>query len=164
VVETMPVASQSAFKGAVMQALAHGLAKAAMFASAGAVILSTHSDEIGKLGGVSSHLPVTVFAFGLAGVTLMGLPPSSGFLAKWLLIDGAISAGQWGWIVIIISGGLLTAAYVFKVLRHAFVRADQSEVFLPLSPLIEWSAFFLAAASVALGFGGSFIITLLGPT
>lgn len=163
-VQSMPLGAQSAFQGVVLQALAHGLAKAAMFAAAGAVILSTDSDEIAKLGGVSSHLPVTLFTFGMAGVTLMGLPPSSGFLAKWLLIDGALSSGEWAWVVVIISGGLFTAAYVFKVLRHAFVQVEQSKIFRPLPAMIEWPAFFLAAASLALGLGGNFLLGILGGT
>ncbi|MDQ9171610.1 proton-conducting transporter membrane subunit [Oxalobacteraceae bacterium R-40] len=163
-VQSMPLDTQSAFQGVVLQALAHGLAKAAMFAAAGALILSTDSDEIAQLGGVSSHLPMPLFTFGLAGVTLMGLPPTSGFLAKWLLIDGALSSGQWAWIVIIISGGLFTAAYVFKVLRHAFVQVGQSKFFRPLPAMIEWPAFFLAVASVGLGLGGNVILKILGNT
>lgn len=159
---TPPEAAQSAVQGVAMQALAHGLAKAAMFAAAGAVILSIDGDDIEHLGGISSRLPLTLFSFALAGVTLMGLPPSSGFLAKWLLIDGAISSGQWIWVVVMIAGGLLTAAYVFKVLRNAFLQAEQSAHFRKLPRMVEWPAFFLAVASLALGFGGNQVLYLLG--
>ncbi len=155
-------AAQSALQGVTMQALAHGLAKAAMFGAAGAVLLSTDRDEIAHLGGVSSHLPLTLFTFALAGVTLMGLPPSAGFLAKWLLIDGAIASGQWGWLVVMIGGGLLTAAYVFKVLRHAFLRVEQSPTFRPVPRMMEWPAFGLALASVLLGLWSGDVLHLLG--
>jgi formate hydrogenlyase subunit 3/multisubunit Na+/H+ antiporter MnhD subunit len=160
--QTTPEAAQSAMQGTLMQVLAHGLAKAAMFTAAGALTLSTGHDEIERLGGIAVHLPLTVFAFALAGVTLMGLPPSAGFLAKWLLFDSAIAARQWAWVAVLIAGGLLTAAYVFKVLRHAFVRTEQSTTFQPISPLLEWPAFLLAVASLALGLRASEVLTLLG--
>jgi multicomponent Na+:H+ antiporter subunit D len=158
---TSPEAVQSALQGVTLQAVAHGLAKAAMFAAAGAVILSAGHDEIAKLAGISGRLPVTLFAFALAGVTLMGLPPSLGFLAKWLLIDSAISSGQWFWIVVMIAGGLFTAAYVFKVLRHAFLGAEANLAFQLLPRMAEWPALLLALASLLVGFAGVETVNLL---
>lgn len=155
-------AAQSAFQGAVLQVLAHGMAKAAMFAAAGAMILSIGRDNIAQLAGISSRLPLTLFTFALAGVTLMGLPPSAGFLAKWLLIDAAISSGQWGWIVVMITGGLLTAAYVFKVLRHAFLPIAPGAVLRPLPRMLEWPPFLLACGSLLLGVRASDVLHLLG--
>ena len=160
VTQTPPETVQSATQGVVMQIFAHGLAKAAMFAAAGAVILSTGHDEIAHLGGISSRLPLTLFTFSMAGVTLMGLPPSSGFLAKWLLIDAAISSRQWGLILVMIVGGLLTAAYVFKVLRHAFLKAEQSTTFRRLPRMLEWPAFILALASLLLGLRAGDLVNL----
>lgn len=160
--QTTSGAAHSAFQGALMQVLAHGTAKAAMFAAAGAMILSAESEDIADLAGVSGHQPLSVFAFALAGVSLMGLPPSAGFLAKWLLIDAAIGSGQWGWIAVMIAGGLLTAAYVFKVLRHAFLRSDRVSVYRPLPRMLEWPAFLLAIASLALGLRATDLLQLLG--
>lgn len=162
VTQVGPEAAERAWQGMVMQVFAHGLAKAAMFAAVGAVMVSTGHDDITHLGGVSGHLPVPLFTFGLAGVTLMGLPPSAGFIAKWLLIDSAIQSGQWAWVVVMIAGGLLTAAYVFKVLRHAFLRADQSWHFEPLHWCLEYPALVLALASLALGLRASELLQLVG--
>lgn len=162
VTQTAPAAAQSALQGVTLQVLAHGLAKAAMFAAAGAVILSTGHDRIMQLGGIAAHLPVSVFTLAIAGVSLMGLPPSAGFLAKWLLIDSAIGSGQWWWIVVMIAGGLLTAAYVFKVLRCAFLRAEQSEHYRRVPRLVEWPGFVLALASLALGLRATELLNLLG--
>ncbi|MDP2252611.1 MAG: proton-conducting transporter membrane subunit, partial [Thiobacillus sp.] len=120
-------AADSAVQGGVMQAVAHGLAKAAMFAAAGSMIVATGRDDIGRLGGVGARLPLTLFSFGLAGVTLMGLPPSGGFSAKWLLLMAALESGQWWWVAVMIAGGLLTAAYVFKVLRRAFLPVAEGD-------------------------------------
>lgn len=162
VTQTSPEAAQSALQGVTMQAVAHGLAKSAMFAAAGAVILSTGHDNIDHLGGISRRLPLTLFTFALAGVTLMGLPPSAGFIAKWLLIDGAIASRQWGWIVVMIVGGLFSAAYVFKVLRHAFLHVEQSVTFHALPRMVEWPAFLLAIASLALGVRAGDVLNLVG--
>ena len=150
-----------ALQAGVMQAIAHGLAKAAMFAAAGVLMLATGRDTLAGLAGVAGRVPVTLFAFGLAGVTLMGLPPSGGFLAKWLLIEAALSHGQWGWVAVVIGGGLLAAAYVFKVLRQAFLLAPEDSRFHPVPRSMEWAAFVLAAASVVLGLRGVEFMELL---
>lgn len=156
-----PGAAHSALQGAFMQALAHGMAKAAMFAAAGAMIVAAGRDEIAQLGGIAQRLPLTLFAFGLAGVTLMGLPPSAGFVAKWLLIDAAIAAGQWGWVALLVAGGLLSAAYVFKVLRHAFVATAAAAPLHPVPRMLEWPALALACGSVALGLRATEVLALL---
>lgn len=150
-----------ALQAGVMQALAHGLAKAAMFAAVGVLMLATGRDTLDGLAGVAGRVPVTLFAFGLAGVTLMGLPPSGGFLAKWLLIDAALHHGQYGWVAVVIGGGLLAAAYVFKVLRQAFLLAPADSRFHPVPRAMEWTAFALAAASVLLGLRGVELMNLL---
>lgn len=151
-----------ALQAGVMQALAHGLAKAAMFAAAGVLMLATGRDTLEGLAGVAHRVPLTLFAFGLAGVTLMGLPPSGGFLAKWLLIDAALHHGQWPWVVVVIGGGLLAAAYVFKVLRQAFLLAPADSRFHPVPRTMEWTAFALAIASVVLGLRGVELVRLAG--
>ncbi len=156
-----PDAAESAVQGGVMQAVAHGLAKAAMFAAAGSMIVATGRDDIGRLGGVGAHLPLTLFSFGLAGVTLMGLPPSGGFSAKWLLLRAALETGQWWWVAVMIAGGLLTAAYVFKVLRRAFLPVASGDRVTRVPRTLEFSAFALALAAILLGLFGAPLLALL---
>ncbi len=147
-----------------MQVVAHGLAKAAMFAAVGVLIQVTGRDTVADVAGVAARLPVTLFAFGLAGITLMGLPPSGGFLAKWMLIDAALLHGRWDLVIVILAGGLLAAAYVFRVLRQAFLLPHSGErrrvERRPVATL-EWTAFALAAASVLVGLRGMEIVRLL---
>lgn len=156
-----PETAASALQGGVMQAVAHGLAKAAMFAAAGSMIVAVGRDEISRLGGVGAQLPLTLFTFGMAGVTLMGLPPSAGFSAKWLLLMAAVESGQWWWAAVMILGGLLSAAYVFKVLRRAFLPVAEGDRMTPVPRVLEWSAFALALASIVLGLHGSPLLELL---
>jgi formate hydrogenlyase subunit 3/multisubunit Na+/H+ antiporter MnhD subunit len=153
-----------ALQAGVLQACAHGLAKAAMFIAAGTLIKVSGSQRVLGVAGAAAHLPVTLFAFALAGVTLMGLPPSGGFLAKWLLIDAALRAGQIWLVLVVLAGGLLAGIYVFRVLRLAFrVATAHEDIPKPQRPAaaLEWTAFALALASVLLGLFAAPIFSLL---
>jgi len=156
------LAAPGALQAGVMQVFAHGLAKAGMFAAAGVLIKATGQDTVAGLAGAVERLPVTMFAFALSGMTLMGLPPSSGFLAKWQIIEAALAQGHWIIAVVVLAGGLLAAVYVFRVLRQAFLLKPASVALAPVPRTLEWSAFALAAASVLLGLRGVELMQLLG--
>jgi formate hydrogenlyase subunit 3/multisubunit Na+/H+ antiporter MnhD subunit len=111
--------SSGAMSGGMLQAISHALAKAAMFMAAGLIYTVLGHDRVGDLRGVGQALPMTVAAFAFAGASLVGLPPSGGFLAKWLLISAAVVSAQWWWALVMLVGGLLTAAYVFLVVVRA---------------------------------------------
>jgi formate hydrogenlyase subunit 3/multisubunit Na+/H+ antiporter MnhD subunit len=108
--------SQSAQEGAILLALSHGLAKASMFLSAGLLIYQNKSDHLNHLQGAISHAPLVGFSFALSAVTLMGLPPSLGFFAKWLLLMSAFEGGDYVVAAIFILGGIGAAAYLFRVM------------------------------------------------
>jgi multicomponent Na+:H+ antiporter subunit D len=147
-----------ALEGGVLQLLAHGLAKAAMFLAAGSLVLSAGRDDLAALRGAAVRQPLAVFAFGLAGASLIGLPPSAGFAAKWQLLRAALESGQWWWALVLIAGGLLTAAYVFRVLRQAFLPPPEDNDARPLSALLTIAPFALALAAAT---GGLFAAALL---
>lgn len=109
----------TALAGGLLQAVSHAFAKAAMFMAAGLVYAGLGHDRVGDLAGAARALPMTVLAFALAGVSLIGLPPSGGFWAKWLLLTAAVEAGQWVWAAVMVTGGLLTTGYVVLVLVRA---------------------------------------------
>lgn len=115
--EAQPWAN-GAWSGAVFHALAHAFAKAAMFLAAGAMILSAGDDRLGSMAGLGKSVPVASFAFGLAAVSLMGLPPSGGFLAKYLMLKAAFASGEVWWAAVLVGGGLLAAVYLFRPLNE----------------------------------------------
>jgi formate hydrogenlyase subunit 3/multisubunit Na+/H+ antiporter MnhD subunit len=82
-------------------------------------------DRIAEINGVARALPVTVWAFALGGVTLIGLPPSGGFLAKCLLLAATVTTGQWWYAVAILTGGLLTSGYMVLFLSRAMAPARE---------------------------------------
>jgi formate hydrogenlyase subunit 3/multisubunit Na+/H+ antiporter MnhD subunit len=144
-----------AWNGGVYQILSHALAKGAMFLAAGNISYAVARDSIPAISGIAPRLPVSFVAFGLGGLSLAGLPPTGGFLAKWLLIRSAVEDGQWAWAVLLAVGGLLSAAYVLLVLRHGLgVASDAPGEFRPVPRQMEWAAMALALAAVLLGLRG----------
>jgi formate hydrogenlyase subunit 3/multisubunit Na+/H+ antiporter MnhD subunit len=118
-----PLATQhhgaQAVTGGLLQAVSHATAKAAMFLAAGLIYSTLGHDRMADLRGTAQALPMTITAFALAGAALIGLPPSGGFLAKWLLMSAALATGQWWWALVMLLGGLLTSVYVFMVVVRA---------------------------------------------
>jgi formate hydrogenlyase subunit 3/multisubunit Na+/H+ antiporter MnhD subunit len=119
-VVTDPTARADLIAAAVLPALTHRLAKPGLFLSAGLLQKAAGHDRIDELGPAIQALPAVTLAVALAGVALIGLPPSGTFLSKWILLSQAIDSGQWWWVPVIMAGTLLAAAYVFRVLAGAF--------------------------------------------
>ena len=133
--EAQPWAA-SAWSGGVLHGLAHGLAKAAMFLAAGTMMLAAGDDRIGNMAGLGKAVPVASFAFALSAISLMGLPPSGGFLAKYLMLTASFAGGQWWWGAVLVVGGLLAAVYLFRPLNE-LMRTRDAEA-MPLKR-VHWS-------------------------
>ena len=164
-----PLASQASFlgmsqarDGVLLLVTSHALAKAAMFLAAGNLIASLGRDAVAGLAGISRFQPLSLFSFGLAGVTLMGLPPTGAFAAKWLLLQSALASGQWHWAAVLALGSLATAAYVFRIFRESFLEGPQVDVFNHPSRGMEAAPMLLALASVLMGLLGAAPLRLLG--
>jgi len=142
----------SAWSAVIYLMLSHALAKAAMFMAAGNLLCFGGHDRITDLDRVVQRLPLTAGAFALAGVSIMGLPPSGGFIGKWLLLEAALLQGRWDLVVVMILGGLLAAGYIFKVLGYAFTQADISHESKAVPASMEWAALLLACGAILLGF------------
>ena len=145
-------AGVSAWNAVIYLALSHALAKAAMFLTAGNLLHFGGHDRIADLDRVVQRLPLTASAFALAGVSIMGLPPSGGFIGKWLMLEAALVQGRWDIVAVMIIGGLLAAGYIFKVLGHAFTPALLSHEPKTVPAGMEWAALLLAIGAILLGF------------
>ncbi|MGD8558544.1 MAG: proton-conducting transporter membrane subunit [Gammaproteobacteria bacterium] len=141
----------AAMSGAVYLMVSHALAKAAMFTSAGTIMKVAGHDRLKDLGGTSQRYPITVFTIAIAGVSLIGLPPSGGFMGKWQLLNAAFVSGQWWWVIILLLGSLLAAAYIFRVIAHAFSHLDNLPPRKTLDWRLEWPALFIATIALILG-------------
>jgi multicomponent Na+:H+ antiporter subunit D len=154
--------SADAWTGGIYHALSHAVAKAAMFLAAGSMTYAVARDAIPSISGIAHRLPMTFLAFGLGGLSLAGIPPSGGFVAKWLLLRSAAAAGQWGWALLVALGGLLTVAYVLMVLRYALDRTEAPPRFRPVPRRMEWTALGLAIVAVLMGIRAGDVLLLLG--
>jgi multicomponent Na+:H+ antiporter subunit D len=137
--------------GSIYQAISHGFSKAAMFLAAGVIVNAAGSDQLNSLRDIAGRLPLTTFAFALAGVSLIGLPPSGGFVAKWMLLKAIIASGQWWWIPVVVAGSLLTAGYVFLMIRWAFKPAVGQLPLKPVSITLQLVPLVLALLAVSIG-------------
>jgi len=144
--------SAPAVSGGMLQAISHATAKAAMFMAAGLIYSTLGHDRVADLRGAARALPMTLVAFALGGASLIGLPPSGGFLAKWMLLSAAIATAQWWWALVMLVGGLLTSAYVFMVVVRAMRPAEPGWTPKKLVPRYQQLAVLaLAVCSFVLG-------------
>jgi formate hydrogenlyase subunit 3/multisubunit Na+/H+ antiporter MnhD subunit len=146
------VARDAALAGLVLMALAHGFAKSALFLSAGIIQHHGGHDRIAEMHSTVQALPATSFTMALAGVVLIGLPPSGAFLGKWELISGSVYTGQWLIVVVVSIGSMLAAVYVFRLISRGFGTSPYPKRTV-LIEREEIPALVLAIFAVVLGLG-----------
>ncbi len=172
-VDASPAAQESAalaFQGTFVLLLAHGLAKAAMFTAAGVLVTSHGTDELSALRGATERNPRAIIAFGVAGVSLAGLPPTLAFTGKWQMLTATVESGQWWWSVVLLGGGVLTMAYTVRVVAIALQSTEVSEeketpdrehTWTPPPLRMDLVCLALVVSVVALGFQSSPLLELL---
>ncbi|PAU81932.1 hydrogenase 4 subunit B [Halovibrio salipaludis] len=148
--------------GVFVFVLNHALAKAALFMAAGNLIRAMGAGGVRDLGGTGQRIPVSLLSFGLAGVAIMGLPPSGGFAAKWLLLETSLDSGQWWWTAVIAGGGLVSAAYIFRVYRQTYLTEGEALVLTPPPRALEVMPMLLALMAAGMGLFLSPILQLMG--
>ncbi len=130
----------------------HALAKAALFLAAGTLVRASGSERIGQLVGFSGRARWAWLAVILASAALIGLPPTLGFSAKWLLLQTAVSQGAWWWLGIMLAGTLLTFAYLGRLLELALLDPAPGPSPPPvLTPALLVPALLLALLACASG-------------
>ena len=148
-----------ALEGALFQAVFHAIAKNALFMATGAIIYQTHLTQVSQLRGVGGPYSVTMWCFTLASLSLVGIPPTGGFLSKWFLAEGVLAADGgplafWGIGVLMVSA-LLTAGYLLPIVVKAFFPGkdfDQNSVVRQQNTWLMWITLcLLTGAVVALG-------------
>jgi len=154
-------AAVTAWSGTVFLILSHALAKAAMFLAAGNILRFVGHDRIADLSRAPRGLSLSWAAFGVAGISIMGLPPTAGFTGKWLLLKAALASDQWWWAIPIVGGGLLAAAYVFRVVACVFAPSDPMSRGERAPWRMEWTALGFSLAALGIGFAAPQVLVLL---
>jgi multicomponent Na+:H+ antiporter subunit D len=112
---------------AATAAIAHianqAFAKITMFFVAGSIQRTTGKTTIHELAGIGYKMPYTMAAFTVAALSFVGVPLFAGFVTKWYLSLGALEAGEWWYVVVMLVSSLLNAAYWLPVVYTAFFKA-----------------------------------------
>jgi NADH:ubiquinone oxidoreductase subunit 5 (subunit L)/multisubunit Na+/H+ antiporter MnhA subunit len=137
--------------GGLLYILMHGLAKGGLFLCAGIVEQNARTKDITKLGGLISVMPVTAVAFIACTFSIMGIPPFGGFFSKYMVIGGAVEAGQNWTAIVFILGAILTAIYLLRVFVSVFMGPLKMESVKEGSMTMLASVAFLAVLSLAGG-------------
>lgn len=104
----------------LLHVMNHAVMKTLAFFAAGAFILATGRHHIADFAGLGRRMPVTAGAYAVASLALMGLPPFSGFVSKFLMIWAAVAAGHWEIAALLLLGGLAGAVYYLRVVAKLF--------------------------------------------
>ncbi|MDQ3717008.1 MAG: monovalent cation/H+ antiporter subunit D family protein, partial [Actinomycetota bacterium] len=109
--------------GAVLHLVGHSFSKITLFFAVGAIYLSAHRTLASELRGIGRQLPWTMAAFGIGALSIIGLPPTVGFIAKYFLFVGAVEGAQWAVLVVLAVSTVLSATYYLRILRSALFDA-----------------------------------------
>ena len=113
--------------GATMVYVTHGLGKAILFMMAGSIILQTGTRSMSKLGGLAGKMPYTAVITMIGALTIIGIPPTSGFMAEWILFNGVLQTGVTHWdslrvaaFAVGILATVLSSAYILWMYKRVF--------------------------------------------
>ncbi len=112
--------------GAALHIAAHGLGKITLFFAAGAIYTASHKTEIHQLRGIGRRMPITMVAFTVGALCMIGVPPTSGFVSKWYIIAGALEAQSTVALLAVIVSTALNAAYFLPIVYAAWMAPEKA--------------------------------------
>lgn len=112
--------------GAALHILAHAFGKITLFFAAGSIYTVTNKTAVSELDGIGKAMPWTMVAFSIASLSMIGVPPTVGFLSKWYILQGAFYVESWFAISVIVISTLLNAGYFLPIIYAAFFKKPVS--------------------------------------
>lgn len=137
--------------GAALHIAAHAFGKITLFFAAGSIYTASHKTEVSQLDGIGRRMPWTMGAFGIGALSMIGLPPSAGFLSKWYMVSGAWEVRHWGALSVILVSTLLNAGYFVPIVYRGFFRKSQNGEREHGEAPATMVAALVATAAVAIG-------------
>ncbi|MBR5355542.1 MAG: proton-conducting membrane transporter, partial [Lachnospiraceae bacterium] len=120
-----------AYKGAMLQFIAHAFAKCALFLMAGLMIKISGSVYVKDLKGIGRKYPLLLWCFTICSLSMIGIPPTGGFIAKWYLIEGSLNSDYynfpWSGPMFLLLSALLTAGYLLPIVLRGFFPGEEFE-------------------------------------
>ena len=147
------LANQTGMTGGIVHLFNHAIMKAALFMVLGMVVYRVGSAKLGSFAGLGKKMPVTMGAFVIAGLSIIGTPGTAGFISKWYLAVGAFEQGWWWLVFLLVMSSLLSVVYIGRVVEMTWFRPVSKEgekvEEAPLSMLVP--TLLLVAATVYFG-------------
>ncbi len=107
----------------------HAFGKITLFFGAGAIFVATGKQKISEMVGIGKRMPITMSAFFIGALSVIGLPPTGGFFSKWYLVLGTLQAKQVVMLVVLLTSSLLNAVYFLPVVYKAFFVSPEESLF-----------------------------------
>jgi multicomponent Na+:H+ antiporter subunit D len=149
------LANQDGLTGGIVHLFNHAMMKAALFAAVAGIFFRVGSVSLKDVAGLGRRMPVTMTAFTVAALGLIGVPGTVGFVSKWYLALGALEEGSWTLVFLIVASSFVSVLYVGRIMEVIWFREPTSRACIaatdpPLSMLLPTVAF--AVAVVYFGF------------
>jgi multicomponent Na+:H+ antiporter subunit D len=118
------IIDKEALMGGLLHLINHAVLKITLFFCVGAIIYNTHKTDISQIRGIGRQMPVTMGCFTVAAISLIGIPPTNGFVSKWYLAQGGLNIGKWIFPATLLLSALLTSLYLLPIITEAFFKKD----------------------------------------
>lgn len=121
------LATSAGALGGAMHIAMHAFGKITLFFCAGAIMVASHKTEISQMKGLGRYMPITMTAFFIGSLSIIGLPPCGGTWSKWYLVMGTVDTGKWVIMAALMLSSLLNIAYLLPIPLRAFLSNDGVE-------------------------------------
>jgi multicomponent Na+:H+ antiporter subunit D len=156
------LANTSGITGAVLHIANDALMKGILFLVAGMALLRFGVRNVDELNRLRGRAPWTAAAAAVAGLSLVGIPPLSGFFGKWYVLSGALADGRWGLAAALVIGSLASIGYVFRIIEQLFfVRGADDAPGREGSPGVVVACVVLALLVIVVGLANERLVTWL---
>lgn len=119
--------SPSGMAGGIMHIANHAFSKITLFFCAGSIYVASHKTNISQMSGIGRQMPWTMAAFTIGALSMIGVPPISGFVTKWYLGFGSIQANEIPVLFVLLASTVLNAGYFLPVIYKAYFEAPEEE-------------------------------------
>jgi len=114
------LANRAGMTGAILHILNDALMMACLFLVVGAIMYKLGLRNIRQFRYLHRRMPITLGAFTIAALSVIGIPPTCGFFSKWYLVLGAINGKHWFFVAVLLVSSLLNAIIFFRVIENAY--------------------------------------------
>lgn len=154
--------NEEALTGGLLHLVNHAVIKITLFFCAGAIYYMTGKKNIHEIRGIGKEMPITMWCFAISSISLVGIPPTNGFVSKWYLAIGGLSENKGLFVIILLLSALLTAGYLLPIVITAFFPGKEMQVVRkepPLAMLVP--IIMLTGIVIALGLFPNIVIHLI---